>query len=376
MNADLKTTDGGRAWKQVLKVDDDTGANDLVMDPGDGKVLYASTYQRRRTACCMNSGGPGSGIWKSTDGGDTWTRIKGACSISRWAASPRRLPASVQCSLRAHRGTVAAGRRARRRGSRRRSRGEEGPARRPRRRRIQPAVGRCGAAGGQQAVNPNDPTGFYRSDDAGATWRKVHNANPRPMYFSQVRIDPNDSEVASPRRVDLHQTLDGGKTMNTAAASRIHSDHHAIWINPMNSDHVLIGNDGGLAVSCDKAKRWAFLRICRSRLLPRERGQRDPAQRLRRPSGQLQLVRSECRAQLGWHRQPRVEDAPGRRRLRGAPGSDRLPHCLQRVAGRQHRARRPRDRRDDADPPAAGPGEPSLRWHWIRRSSSRRTIRR
>ena len=72
-----KTTDGGRTWKQTLKVDDDTGANDLVMDPTNNQILYASMYQRRRTACCMNGGGPGSGIWKSTDGGETWTRLKG-----------------------------------------------------------------------------------------------------------------------------------------------------------------------------------------------------------------------------------------------------------------------------------------------------------
>src|SRR4051812_46791555 len=72
----FKTTDGGKTWKQTLKVDEDTGANDLAIDPSNDKVLYASTYQRRRTACCMNGGGPGSGIWKSTDGGDTWTRLK------------------------------------------------------------------------------------------------------------------------------------------------------------------------------------------------------------------------------------------------------------------------------------------------------------
>src|ERR1051326_2682442 len=71
-----KTTDGGKTWKQTLKVDDDTGANDLVIDPSNDRVLYASTYQRRRTACCMNGGGPNSGIWKSTDGGETWTRLK------------------------------------------------------------------------------------------------------------------------------------------------------------------------------------------------------------------------------------------------------------------------------------------------------------
>ena len=72
-----KTVDGGKNWKQVLKIDEDTGANDLVMDPLNDQILYASSYQRRRSACCMNGGGPGSGIWKTTDGGETWTRLKG-----------------------------------------------------------------------------------------------------------------------------------------------------------------------------------------------------------------------------------------------------------------------------------------------------------
>src|SRR5947208_6883991 len=70
-----KTSDGGRSWKQVLRADEDTGANDLVIDATNNRILYASTYQRRRTPCCMNGGGPGSGIWKSTDAGDTWKRL-------------------------------------------------------------------------------------------------------------------------------------------------------------------------------------------------------------------------------------------------------------------------------------------------------------
>ena len=101
--------------------------------------------------------------------------------------------------------------------------------------------------------------GFYRSDDAGVTWRKVSNTNPRPMYFSKVRVDPNDTEVVYLGGVGLHQSLDGGKTFATDVAASTHDDVHAIWVNPANSNHVLIGNDGGLAVSYDMAKTWNFL---------------------------------------------------------------------------------------------------------------------
>ena len=223
-----KTTDGGKTWNAVLTVDEDTGANDLTMDPSNPRVLYATTYQRRRTACCFNGGGSGSGIWKSTDEGDTWTRLTGGVldgPLGRIAVEVSRSNPSLLYAL------------------------IEGP-------QQENAGG--GRGGGQQALNDN-PTGLYKSTDAGATWTKVNNANPRPMYFSQIAIDPTDPDIVYLGGVDLHQTLDGGKTMNTAAASRIHSDHHAMWVNPANSNHVLIGNDGGLAVSYDKAKTWAFL---------------------------------------------------------------------------------------------------------------------
>src|SRR5688572_6707721 len=248
----FKTADGGRTWKQVLKVDDDTGANDIVMDATDSKILYATTYQRRRTACCMNGGGPGSGIWKSTDGGDTWTRLKGGVldqPLGRVAVDVYRRRPNILYAL--VEGPSQPG------GGRGRG-GEEGPAA-PAQAATAPAQAPATAMqqapqGRGQANNPNDPTGFYRSDDSGATWRKVNNANPRPMYFSKVRIDPNDPEVVYLGGVDLHQTLDGGRTVNAQAASRIHSEHHAIWVNPANSNHVLIGNDGGLAVSYDMSK--------------------------------------------------------------------------------------------------------------------------
>jgi photosystem II stability/assembly factor-like uncharacterized protein len=246
----FKTTDAGKTWKQVLKVDDDTGANDLVMDPVNSKILYASTYQRRRTVCCMNGGGPGSALWKSTDGGDTWTRLKGngipdgplgRIALDVYRKRPNILYASIE-------GPAAAGG-ARGGGGGAPTAAEEGPG--------APAP-QAGGRGGQATGVSPAATGLYRSDDSGATWRKVNNANPRPMYFSQVRIDPNDPEVVYLGGVDLHQSLDGGKTINTAAAPRTHSDHHAFWIDPANSSHLLTGNDGGLAVSYDMSKTWVF----------------------------------------------------------------------------------------------------------------------
>ncbi|HEY2905817.1 MAG TPA: hypothetical protein VGJ29_07930 [Vicinamibacterales bacterium] len=261
----FKTIDGGKTWKQTLKVDDDTGANDLVMDPTNDQILYATTYQRRRSACCMNGGGPGSGIWKSTDGGDTWKKLTsglpnepmGRIGVDVYRRRPSILYAVIEGQTppggRGAGGAGeagaggAAGETPEGRGARG---GQEGRA------------GQEGQGGGRNNIVTGvnkEPTGLYRSDDAGATWRKVNNENPRPMYFSQVRVDPNDPDVVIYGGVDLHMTTDGGKTVNTAAATKIHSDHHAIWFDPSNSNHVMIGNDGGLAVSFDHAATWNFL---------------------------------------------------------------------------------------------------------------------
>ena len=270
----FKTSDAGETWKHVLKVDDDTGANELVMDPTNSRIVYASTYQRRRTECCMNGGGPGSGIWKSTDSGDTWTRIKGGVldqplgriSLDVYRKRPNILYATIE-------GPAAAGtgRGGRGGGVAAEANAEAGPgAAQEGQAAAQPGQrgaggqqagqggGRQGGRGTVPAINA-DATGLYRSDDSGATWRKVNNANPRPMYFSKVRIDPNDPEVVYMAGVGLHQTLDGGRTMATDVAASTHDDIHAIWVNPANSDHVLIGNDGGLAVSYDRAQKWNFL---------------------------------------------------------------------------------------------------------------------
>src|SRR5262245_39558185 len=174
-----KTTDGGTTWKQVLKVDDDTGANDLVMGPTNSQTLYASTYQRRRTACCMNGGGTGSGLWKSTDAGETWKRLSGG----GWPEGPlgrigfdiyRKRPNIMYAVIE---GQQPAGGRGR--GGPQTATPDEEPA-------VPPGRG-TNAAG----VTANVPSGLYRSDDGGVNWRKVNDQNPRPMDFSQVTIDPN-----------------------------------------------------------------------------------------------------------------------------------------------------------------------------------------
>jgi photosystem II stability/assembly factor-like uncharacterized protein len=250
-----KTTDGGATWRSVIKVDQDTGLNDVVQAVSDRRTLYASTYQRRRQQCCMNGGGPGSGIWKSTDLGETWTRVTGgqggfpSGSLGRigldvYRRSANIVYASIEAEGGGGRGAGGGG--------------EEAPG---------AAGGGRGGRGGQAgqaapaggAPQGGAQSGLYRSDDGGATWRRVNAANPRPMYFSQVRIDPSNPDRVYMGGVNLHMTNDGGQSMVTNAAQSIHSDFHAIWINPNNSNHLLIGGDGGVAVSYDMSRTWVQL---------------------------------------------------------------------------------------------------------------------
>lgn len=200
-----KTTDGGLTWSRILFVDADTGATELVMDPTNNKVLYAATYQRRRATWGFNGGGPGSAMWKSSDAGRTWTKLTNGVPT--------------------------------------------GP------------LGRIGMD--VYRKNPNivyariehaKESGTYRSDDAGQTWRKMSDVNPRPMYFSQVRIDPTTDSRIYVLGVDLHVSDDGGKTFTLQES--LHDDHHAMWINPNNPNHIIEGTDGGIGISYDRAKTW------------------------------------------------------------------------------------------------------------------------
>jgi hypothetical protein len=193
----------------VLKVDDDTGANDLVMDATNNQTLYATTYQRRRTACCMNGGGPGSGIWKSADDGETWTRLKGGGlpddPLGRIAMdASRRRPLESRDD--AHAGQRDGSVPIRRRGRH----VAEGERREPAADVLQP--------------------GAQRSQRSGRGRLRRRRAAPLQR-----------------RRQDLDIT------------ESTHDDVHAIWIDPSNSNHIIIGNDGGLAVSWDQARTWNFL---------------------------------------------------------------------------------------------------------------------
>ena len=205
-----KTTDGGVTWNRVLHVDDNTGATELVMDPTNNKTIYTATYQRQRQQWGMNGGGNGSNIWKTTDGGVTWSKLESG------------IPA-----------------------------GPKG--------RIGLDVYRRNPNVVYARVEHETETGIYRSDNGGATWRKMSSTNPRPMYFGVIKIDPQtDSRIYLPG-VSLHISDDGGKTFRDDGAERIHVDHHALWIDPRDPRHLLIGNDGGVSISHDRSETWVWL---------------------------------------------------------------------------------------------------------------------
>jgi photosystem II stability/assembly factor-like uncharacterized protein len=251
-----KTTDGGRTWTNIKFIDEDTGFTDIVMDPSDNRTLYAASYQRRRTSWGFNGGGPGSGIWKTTDAGKTWTKLAGGLpgpelgriglDVSR--SNPNIVYAQIEVRKGMGTGTPP-----------------EPPLGQPLNAPVQ-AAGRGGAGGGggggrggQAAGNP-DPTrdGVWRSDDKGKTWRFLSNADDRAMYYSQIRVDPSNSEIVYSGGAPFFKSTDGGKTF-TQVQGIIHTDNHAIWIDPKNGNHLIIGNDGGLDITYDQCATWEFV---------------------------------------------------------------------------------------------------------------------
>jgi photosystem II stability/assembly factor-like uncharacterized protein len=206
-----KTTDGGESWELVLEIDEHTGVNEVHMDPRDPDVLIASSYQRRRRVWTLINGGPGSGVHKSTDGGATWRKITsglpgvdmGRIGLDISPANPDVVYAIVE------------------------------------------------AARGKG--------GFFRSVDRGETWKKMsEHVAGSPQYYNEIVADPKKVDRVYSLETWMHVTDDGGKTFKMIGSKYRHVDDHAIWIDPKNTDHLIVGCDGGIYESWDRAKTYQF----------------------------------------------------------------------------------------------------------------------
>ena len=313
-----KTTDGGKTWNLVKFIDNDTGFTDIVLDPANSNIVYAASYQRRRSGCCFNGGGPGSGIWKSMDAGKTWTKITGsglppgtygriALDVSRSnpnvvyaqieageTGTPERTAAvqpgaATEATPAGAAAVVPPGGRAGQpgqpgatgvqapaavnagggggggRGNRYDWCNNAGPGE---------GFGRGGGRFGQAEQQPQAPRvkpdldpkdgGVFRSDDKGKTWTLLSNCDARPMYFSQLRVDPSNDKTIYVAGLPVAKSLDGGKTFATldeagGYGEPGHVDQHAIWIDPKNPNHIMEGNDGGLNICWDQGKSWDYV---------------------------------------------------------------------------------------------------------------------
>ncbi|HEY6060919.1 MAG TPA: glycosyl hydrolase [Gemmatimonadales bacterium] len=206
----FRSSDGGKTWQKILFKSDSAGAVDVVLDPSNPRVLYAALWQAQRTPWGFTSGGRWSGLFKSTDGGDTWTDL----------TRNKGLPGGV--------------------------------------------IGRIGVA-----VSPVRPErvwalveagdgGLYRSDDAGVTWTRTsddHDLRQRAWYFSNVYADPANADAVYVLNTSLLKSVDGGREFRPIRGS--HGDHHALWIDPHDANRMVNGNDGGATVSLDGGASWS-----------------------------------------------------------------------------------------------------------------------
>jgi photosystem II stability/assembly factor-like uncharacterized protein len=214
-----RSRDGGETWEKILYVDPDTGVADVAVDPGNPNILYAAAYQRRRRPYGFHGGGPGSGLFKSVDGGVTWEELtsglperdKGRIGISIFRRDPKIVYVCVEQGWRYNASTAYNERRA----------------------------------------------GIYRSENRGETWTHMSDWNPRPMYASQILVDPNDDQ-----RIYMQNSFsysdDGGKTF-TRARQSLHGDDRILWVDPADSRHLIKGDDGGVGISYDKAETWLYV---------------------------------------------------------------------------------------------------------------------
>ena len=204
-----KTTNGGRSWEKVLYVDEHTGVVDMAMDLSEPNTVYAAMYQRQRTAWGFNGGGPGSGIYKTTDGGRTWNELQGG------------IPG-----------------------------GDKG------------RIGLAISESNPQVLNAliehadGERTGTYRTENGGLIWERVSAQNIRPMYYSHIFIDPTDEDLVYSLATRSYASNDGGRTFRQIALAPtydvgVHADHHTLWIDPNDSEHLYLAGDAGLHESYD-----------------------------------------------------------------------------------------------------------------------------
>ena len=211
MRGVYRTRDGGKTWTRVLFVDEETGCADVAVDPENPRNVYAGMWQFRRKAWAFSSGGPGSALYKSSDGGDTWKKVTkglpegelGRIGISVVASKPHIVYAAIE----AKRG------------------------------------------------------GIFRSDDRGETWKQMNasaNTSVRPFYFGMIVADPNNPDRIYKPSINLITSDDGGVTLS-AIFGGVHSDYHAVWVDPRNSEHLIVGTDGGIYISENRGNDWRFV---------------------------------------------------------------------------------------------------------------------